>query len=363
MFVLVSDGGTTTGATAMEDETIFGEKQSIRDSARTLKSTAAYPAAAAGTAAGWRRVSRSPALLATEVFIRHDVERTDTLQGIALKYGCSMEQIRRINRLLPTDTIFLRPFLMIPVEKDSPHYPTDPAAIIRPASLCGLNSRATSSSNSTSTAPPTPVDPGIAEESAISPEEESRKNMEEFLGKIDSSIASTRKHIAESQRNSEFVSSQSDDNIFSSGASMNSSGYYSKPRAYSTASSSSSISSSQQYHYGPSAAASSSTAHHYHKRQSSSGSTASDASQLIVMTQGKRVQSSLQKLEKQQDELFEFVRQLAAGLRSGFKTRLNGLLALLVGSGAERRGQLQYHHYYRYNQEEEGSSKVAGTVV
>lgn len=57
------------------------------------------------------------------------------------------------------------------------------------------------------------------------------------------------------------------------------------------------------------------------------------------------------------------VRQLAAGLRSGFKTRLNGLLALLVGGGAERRGQLQYHHYYRYNQEEEGSSKVAGTVV
>uniref|UniRef100_A0A8D8FXU4 LysM and putative peptidoglycan-binding domain-containing protein 2 n=3 Tax=Culex pipiens TaxID=7175 RepID=A0A8D8FXU4_CULPI len=306
---LVSDGGTTTGATAMEDETIFGEKQSIRDSARTLKKYGSISGSSSGNSCGVAASgSRSPALLATEALIRHDVDRTDTLQGIALKYGCSMEQIRRINRLLPTDTIFLRPFLMIPVEKDSPHYPTDPAAIIRPASLCGLNSRATSSSNSTSTAPPTPVDPGIAEESAISPEEESRKNMEEFLGKIDSSIASTRKHIAESQRNSEFVSSQSDDNIFSSGASMNSSGYYSKPRAYSTASSSSSISSYQQYHYGPSAAAaaaSSSTAHHYHKRQSSSGSTASDTSQLIVMTQGKRVQSSLQKLEKQQDELFE----------------------------------------------------------
>ncbi|EDS29135.1 conserved hypothetical protein [Culex quinquefasciatus] len=280
----------------MEDETIFGEKQSIRDSARTLKKYGSISGSSSGNSCG-----------VAATLIRHDVERTDTLQGIALKYGCSMEQIRRINRLLPTDTIFLRPFLMIPVEKDSPHYPTDPAAIIRPASLCGLNSRAPSSS-ATSTAPPTPVDPGIAEESAISPEEESRKNMEEFLGKIDSSIASTRKHIAESQRNSEFVSSQSDDNIFSSGASMNSSGYYSKPRAYSTASSSSSISSYQQYHYGPSAAAaasSSTAAHHYHKRQSSSGSTASDTSQLIVMTQGKRVQSSLQKLEKQQDELFE----------------------------------------------------------
>lgn len=307
---LVSEGGsspTTTadgGFGAMEDETIFGEKQSIRDSARTLKKYGSI--SGGGTSCGTSgsgSSSRSPALLATEALIRHDVERTDTLQGIALKYGCSMEQIRRINRLLPTDTIFLRPFLMIPVEKDSPYYPTDPAAIIRPSSLGGIIPRASLSGGTPSSSTvATPVDPGIAEESAISPEEESRKNMEEFLGKIDSSIASTRKHIAESQRNSEFVSSQSDDNIFSSGASMNSSGYYSKPRAYSTASSSSSISSYQQYHYGGGGPSSS---HNYHKRQSSSGSTASDTSQLIVMTQGKRVQSSLQKLEKQQDELFE----------------------------------------------------------
>lgn len=311
---LVSDGaGSPTngsgfgggGGAAMEDETIFGEKQSIRDSARTLKkygSISGSSGNSCGTSSGGG--SRSPALLATEALIRHDVERTDTLQGIALKYGCSMEQIRRINRLLPTDTIFLRPFLMIPVEKDSPYYPTDPAAIIRPSSLGGIIPRASLSGTPSSSTAATPVDPGIAEESAISPEEESRKNMEEFLGKIDSSIASTRKHIAESQRNSEFVSSQSDDNIFSSGASMNSSGYYSKPRAYSTASSSSSISSYQQYHYGGGGGPSSSS-HNYHKRQSSSGSTASDTSQLIVMTQGKRVQSSLQKLEKQQDELFE----------------------------------------------------------
>lgn len=320
---LVSDGaGSPTSAGgggfgAMEDETIFGEKQSIRDSARTLKKYGSISGGgSSGNSCGTSSSGhRSPALLATEALIRHDVERTDTLQGIALKYGCSMEQIRRINRLLPTDTIFLRPFLMIPVEKDSPYYPTDPAAIIRPSSLGGLLPRlgttTTSSSASSSTVTTPGVDPSaIAEESAISPEEESRKNMEEFLGKIDSSIASTRKHIAESQRNSEFVSSQSDDNIFSSGASMNSSGYYSKPRAYSTASSSSSISSYQQYHYGGGGGGggpSSSSSHHYqrHQRQSSSGSTASDTSQLIVMTQGKRVQSSLQKLEKQQDELFE----------------------------------------------------------
>lgn len=71
-------------------------------------------------------------------------------------------------------------------------------------------------------------------------------------------------------------------------------------------------------------------------------------------------------LVRRRDRTYQLfsVRQLAASLRSGFKTRLNGLLALLVRGGAERRRQLQYHHhYYRYNQEEEGSSKVAGTVV
>ncbi|XP_065092779.1 lysM and putative peptidoglycan-binding domain-containing protein 1-like isoform X2 [Ochlerotatus camptorhynchus] len=285
---LVSDG--------MEDETIFGEKQSIRDSARALKKYGSISGGSSGSGG-----SRSPAL-SSDALIRHDVEQTDTLQGIALKYGCSMEQIRRINRLLPTDTIFLRPFLMIPVAKDSPFYPTDPSAIIRP-SVLSVRSASIAGCPSSSLACSTPLDPGISEESAISPEEESRKNMEEFLGKIDSSIASTRKYIAESQRNSEFISSQSDDNIFSSGASMNSSGYYSKPRAYSTASSSSSISSYQQYHFHSSGGGGASSSHH--KRQSSSGSAVSDTSQLIVMTQGKRVQSSLQKLEKQQDELFE----------------------------------------------------------
>lgn len=295
---LVSDG-------TMEDETIFGEKQSIRDSARALKKYGSISGGGGGGSGSGVGGSRSPALT-TEALIRHDVDRTDTLQGIALKYGCSMEQIRRINRLLPTDTIFLRPFLMIPVDKDSPYYPKDPSAIIRPSSL-SVRSATIAGCPSGSSACSTPMDPGISEEGAISPEEESRKNMEEFLGKIDSSIATTRKCIAESQRNSEFISSQSDDNIFSSGASMNSSGYYSKPRAYSTASSSSSISSYQQYHFHTASGADggSGASSSHHKRQSSSGSAASDTSQLIVMTQGKRVQSSLQKLEKQQDELFE----------------------------------------------------------
>ncbi|XP_063782157.1 lysM and putative peptidoglycan-binding domain-containing protein 2 [Pseudophryne corroboree] len=50
-----------------------------------------------------------------ERFIEHQVSPCDTLQGIALKYGVTMEQIKRANKLFSTDCIFLRKSLNIPV--------------------------------------------------------------------------------------------------------------------------------------------------------------------------------------------------------------------------------------------------------
>lgn len=58
----------------MEDDYFFTEKHSIRESARSLKkygSTCNHV--------------RNELLL-----IRHELEKTDTLQGIALKYGCTV---------------------------------------------------------------------------------------------------------------------------------------------------------------------------------------------------------------------------------------------------------------------------------
>ncbi|XP_053321173.1 lysM and putative peptidoglycan-binding domain-containing protein 2 [Spea bombifrons] len=51
-------------------------------------------------------------------FIEHHVSPGDTLQGIALKYGVTMEQIKRANKLFSTDCIFLRKSLSIPVVAD-----------------------------------------------------------------------------------------------------------------------------------------------------------------------------------------------------------------------------------------------------
>ncbi|TSK34808.1 LysM and putative peptidoglycan-binding domain-containing protein 1 [Bagarius yarrelli] len=47
--------------------------------------------------------------------IQHKVQPGETLQGLSLKYGVSMEQIKRANRLYTNDSIYLKKVLFIPV--------------------------------------------------------------------------------------------------------------------------------------------------------------------------------------------------------------------------------------------------------
>ncbi|XP_053823104.1 lysM and putative peptidoglycan-binding domain-containing protein 1 [Vidua chalybeata] len=50
----------------------------------------------------------------------HRLQPGDTLPGLALRYGVTMEQIQRANRLYSSDTIFLRATLLIPGHRDTP---------------------------------------------------------------------------------------------------------------------------------------------------------------------------------------------------------------------------------------------------
>ncbi|XP_063997275.1 lysM and putative peptidoglycan-binding domain-containing protein 1 isoform X1 [Pogoniulus pusillus] len=45
---------------------------------------------------------------------QHRLRPGDTLPGLALRYGVTTEQIKRANRLYTSDTIFLKPTLLIP---------------------------------------------------------------------------------------------------------------------------------------------------------------------------------------------------------------------------------------------------------
>jgi hypothetical protein len=196
-----------------------------------------------------------------------------------------MEQIRRANRLFANDSLFLREFLMIPVQKDSPNYPkdADQRTIVKRA-----NTIATGPSSSKDF-----MSPSDSIDSLTSPtdDDEHRKFMEEFLDKIDTSIASSKKLVREQQKNSDFISSShSDDSLYSSGNSFINHNYdLAHP---------SSSSAYQQYYQQ--------SMNHQSARHSLGGmSNYNDTTQLIVKTQGRHVRNSLQRLEKQQDEIFE----------------------------------------------------------
>ncbi|GJQ66298.1 hypothetical protein Trydic_g4344 [Trypoxylus dichotomus] len=141
----------------MEDRGMY-EKLSIRESARSLK----------------KYGSTSKHVMRNENCIKHIVTSTDTLQGIALKYGVTMEQIRRINRLWASDSLFLREHLLIPIN--------DNTLITSPASEV---SSMPSTSHLTS--------------------ENDDVDVNQFLGKIDASIANTKEEVRKTQGHSEYA--------------------------------------------------------------------------------------------------------------------------------------------------------------
>uniref|UniRef100_A0A8D2CKL1 LysM and putative peptidoglycan-binding domain-containing protein 1 n=1 Tax=Sciurus vulgaris TaxID=55149 RepID=A0A8D2CKL1_SCIVU len=50
--------------------------------------------------------------------LEHQLKPGDTLAGLALKYGVTMEQIKRANRLYTNDSIFLKKTLYIPILRE-----------------------------------------------------------------------------------------------------------------------------------------------------------------------------------------------------------------------------------------------------
>lgn len=98
-----------------------------------------------------------------------------------------MEKIRRANRLFASDSLFLREYLLIPVTKESPFYEngervTELAPPNHRASIAGMPTRDFS--------------PG-------SPDE--KESFDNFLNRLDSSIANIKKHVEKTKENSEWV--------------------------------------------------------------------------------------------------------------------------------------------------------------
>lgn len=186
---------------------------------------------------------------------------------------------------------------MIPItDKNSPYYPTDVEQIncnnhhtngVRRANTIGEPSTSSSLSK----------DYSDSIDSLTSPDEEHRKYMEEFLEKIDTSIASSKKLAQQQQINSDFLtSSQSEDSLFS-----HTGGNSFINHNYEVAHHPETAESYQKYYQSMNS--------HQQARHSlggmSSDSSSSNHASIIVKSNGRHVKNSLQRLERQQDEIFE----------------------------------------------------------
>ncbi|XP_018350156.1 PREDICTED: lysM and putative peptidoglycan-binding domain-containing protein 2 isoform X2 [Trachymyrmex septentrionalis] len=140
------------------------ERRCIRDTGRALK----------------KYGSTAKHMTRTESLVKHTVCPTDTLQGIALKYGVTTEQIRRINRLWASDSLFLREHLLIPVSADSP------------ASMCNDELAASEEHD---------VPPNVSSPSSISSSIDDEGSVNDFLAKMDSSIANAKRDVKRTQGN------------------------------------------------------------------------------------------------------------------------------------------------------------------
>lgn len=220
------------------------ERRCITDTGRTLKK---YGSTAKHTTR-------------TDSLIKHVVSAADTLQGIALKYGVTTEQIRRVNRLWASDSLFLREHLLIPVSAESPlSLPVDGANEPEHDTIQGVSS-------------PSSIASSVDEESSVN----------DFLAKMDSSIASVKKDVRRTQGDSKFCTQDND--------------VYVQRRKTGTKLRNSFPASSSTYNTSSPSSES--------LRPSSSGDTHNFPT-AAVMTQGRRVKTSLQRLQQQQDEMFQ----------------------------------------------------------
>lgn len=121
-----------------------------------------------------------------ERYLEHRLSAGDTLQGIALKYGVTMEQIKRANKLFTNDCIFLRKTLNIPVISEKQllfnglNSLESPENEIIDISLCGEGPVTVQEESSSSS--PSPQEP---DNQPAAPEELSAKD---FLHRLDLQI-------------------------------------------------------------------------------------------------------------------------------------------------------------------------------
>lgn len=124
--------------------------------------------------------------------VEHLVQPGDTLQGLALKYGVTMEQIKRANRLYTNDSIFLKKHLSIPVLTERPEL-SDAAPPTEASGTAGEEGAASRSQRSMS------MDARKDDVSVI-----------DFMSKLDTKIRVSKRAAVKKMREAESIAQDED---------------------------------------------------------------------------------------------------------------------------------------------------------
>lgn len=204
-------------------------------------------------------------VLRTGKTIKHLVQANDTLQGLALRYGVTMEDIKRENKLWTSDSLFLKTWLDIPTMHNFHKSEGEDS--------CVSNGGGSSGGSSVDVQPLVCEQSGVARLRMSSVDEDSQQgeeSMRDFLCRIDSCIARSKDQIKVLERN---IGYPADDLLLNR----------SRPAVNSL-----------------------------QMRRSLGSSSMSDLSgdpaavpHPVVMTQGRKVKTSLQRHEREHEEIFE----------------------------------------------------------
>ncbi|KAL3884388.1 hypothetical protein ACJMK2_024530 [Sinanodonta woodiana] len=123
-------------------------------------------------------------------FVKHPIKQDDTLMGIALRYGSTVELIKRENKLWTNDSLFLKEFLLIPITNENSNLITDDWEIVTAENKSRSNSEITSSTEDKKA----PVQND-------SPEKIARNTHMDFFSKFDANVAQLKSNVKELEKN------------------------------------------------------------------------------------------------------------------------------------------------------------------
>jgi hypothetical protein len=141
----------------------------------------------------------------TRKFISRQLLRTDTLMGIALKYGVTVQDLKKENKIWNSDHLFLRETLLIPLTSENEDLLDENDVII----VFDGHSSSSASPSSSQSHLPNGEDAGSAASSSqhnaasasTATKARSQSTPSEFFSKYDSSIAQLKGDVAKMEKN------------------------------------------------------------------------------------------------------------------------------------------------------------------